>query len=285
MGNERMTGGGCSSLAQSGRVAGSPGLPSQAVENMKKVVFGALFASLSLQAYGAADPFSEVQPALDGLASAAVVAESLTDSGSSPEIEAAALFEPAGQVVPVAADESAAQPLAEEPVTKLDTGNSDAPASEKLAALDVADTALPEPVQGARSTVAVVPEPATLEVVDTGAARQVENPQAVAVVPSESGAPLMLEAEPAAGTAGKTGETGLVVDEQPAGDSRVLLPEPVVAEKKEIAAAGVITAGLEPTKEVVSGLPAREKVEELPYAVLLTILALMGMIPISRRNG
>ncbi|GEM_PF-4735850 len=273
MGYESMTGGGCSSLAQRSRVAGSPGLPSQAIESVQKIVAGALFAAFSLQAYGAAESFSGVQPALDGLASAAVVADNPTEPGALPEVAAIALFEPADQA-PVVVDEPAAQPLAQARVATSDTGNPDAPASETLAALDVADTALPEPVQGTRSTLAVVLDSTALEVVDTGATRQVENPQAEAVVTPDSEAPLALEAESTAGTADRTGQPGLLVDEQP-----------VAAKQKEIPAADAVTAGHEQTKEVVSGLQAREKVEEIPYAVLLTILALMGMIPISRRNG
>ena len=98
-----------------------------------------------------------------------------------------------------------------------------------------------------------------LEVIDTGTSTHVERPQPAA----------------AAG-----------VDDHQASNYQVMSPATSAAEKNEMT--GTVRAeslNISGQTEGVSGEATSGEIVQLPYAVLLAILALMSMIPISRRKG
>jgi len=76
------------------------------------------------------------------------------------------------------------------------------------------------------------------------------------------------------------------VDDHQARNYEVMLPVTDVAAKNEMTGAvGTETGNKSGQTEGVSGDAASGEIIQLPYAVLLAILALMSMIPISRRKG
>ena len=127
--------------------------------------------------------------------------------------------------------------------------------------------------------VSIVPlDSAALEVVDTGISKQVQKPQPAAVVSADAESPAALEAG--------VNTAAARVDDHQARNYNVLLPATDVAAKNEMTGAvGAETGNKSGQTEGVSEDAASGEIIQLPYAVLLAILALMSMIPISRRNG
>jgi len=132
-------------------------------------------------------------------------------------------------------------------------------------------------------------EPASLKVVDTGASKQVQKPQPAAIVSADAESPAALEAGVNISISGETGKLNTAaarVDDYQARNYNVMLPATDVAEKNEMTGAVVAETGSKSGQtEGVFGGAVSEGVIQLPYAVLLAILALISMIPISRRNG
>jgi len=126
----------------------------------------------------------------------------------------------------------------------------------------------------------IVPlDSASLQVVDTGTSKQVQKTQPAAVVPADT-------ESPAAGEAGELNTAAARVDDHQARNYEVMLPVTDVAAKNEMTGAvGTETGNKSGQTEGVSGDAASGEIIQLPYAVLLAILALMSMIPISRRKG
>ena len=77
------------------------------------------------------------------------------------------------------------------------------------------------------------------------------------------------------------------VDDHQARNYKVMLPMTTDVTEKNVVTGTVVaeTGNKSGQTEGVSGDAASEEIIQLPYAVLLAVLALMSMIPISRRNG
>ena len=108
-------------------------------------------------------------------------------------------------------------------------------------------------------------------------------------MPADTESPAILEAEVNTSISGEADELNTAaarVDAHQARNYEVMLPAPDVAAKNEMTGAVGTAAGNKSGQtEGVSGDAASGEIIQLPYAVLLAILALMSMIPISRRNG
>ena len=236
------------------------------VEILKKIVRIALLAMLPWNVYAEAEQFPGAQEQLDGLLNAAALVDSPSAVVSSPELAAAVSFEaPAQKPIP---DHQVAMNI-----PGLNTGG-EIPQSEVVS----------------QEPASIVPlDSASLEVVDTGTSKQVQKPQPEAIVSAEAESPAGLEAGINISISGETDELNTAaahVDDHQARNYNVMLPATDTTEKKEITGTVVAETGNKSGQpEGVSGDAASEEIFQLPYAVLLAILALMSMIPISRRNG
>jgi hypothetical protein len=258
MGENDGIGGGYGVRSHSGRAANADGrLMMRAIEILKKIVRITLFAMLPWNVYAEAERLPGAQEQLDGLLNAAA----LVDSPS-----AAVSFEaPAQEPIP---DHQLAMNI-----PGLNTGG-EIPRSEVVS---------PEPAS-------IVPlDSASLEIVDTGTSKQVQKPQPAAVVSADAESPAALEAGVNISISGETDKlntTAARVDDYQAINYKVMLPATDVTEKNVMTGAvGAETGNKSGQTEGVSGDAASEEIIRLPYAVLLAILALISMIPISRRNG
>ncbi len=237
---------------QGGRAANSDSGLVRTIEIFKKIVRIALFAMLPWNAYAEAERFPGVQVQLDGLVNAAAPVDNPPVDNPSAAVSFKA---PAQAAFP---DHQLAMNI---------------PGSNIAGEIPVS----------------IVPlDSASLEVVDTGTSKQVQKPQPAAVVSADAESPAALEAEANISILAEADELSTVaarVDDQ-ARNYNVMLPATDVAEKNEMTGAVVAETGSKSGQtEGVSGEAVSEGVIQLPYAVLLAILALISMIPISRRNG
>ncbi len=247
MGKNGYIGGGYGVRSHSGRAANSDGRLIRAIEIFKKIVRITLFAMLPWNVYAEAEQFPGAQEQLDRLLNAAALVDSPF---------AAVSFE-----APV-----------QEPIP------------DHQVAMNILDSntggKIPQSEVVSRESTSVVPlDSASLEVVDTGTSKQVQKPQPAAVVSVDAESPAALEA-------GVNTRISAEADDQ-ARNYNFMLPATDVAEKTEMTGAVVttVTGNKSGQPEGVSRDAASEEIIQLPYAVLLAILALMSMIPISRRNG
>ncbi len=160
--------------------------------------------------------------------------------------------------------------------------------NQELASLDVVDTGVSKQVQNLQSAPIVPLGTPSLEVVDTGTSRQVQKLQPAAVVSADTEASAALESEVNVSTSGEADELNSAaarVDDHQVKIYRVMLPMTDVAEKNEIAGVVAETAKKNGPLGDASGSAVSEEAIHLPYAVLLAILALISMATVSRRNG
>ena len=250
------------------------------MKNMRQIGLIALFATLPWSTFAAAERFPGVQTQLKELAdstpltdtSSAISALELgvADSFESTTVQEQALNQ-AGMNVPESSS----------PEAVADGENSQGKVvSQELASLDVVDTGTLNPVQNSQT--------ASLEVVDTGALRQVENQQSAAeIVSTDAEDAAVLQSGMGTSEAGELNNTVAArVDDRQARNYKVMLPVNAAAkinESMDAVVAETDTGNGQP--EDVSGGAASEETIQLPYAVLLAILALMSMIPVARRKG
>ncbi len=239
------------------------------IRKMGRVV---LFAMLPWNVYAAADRFPGAQMQLDGLVNAAA----LVDSPSAAVSFEAPAQEPMSDQAELIIPED----------TSLDVNaGGEIPHSEvvdqELASLEVVDLQ-PAPI--------VPLDTASLEVVDTGTSRQVQKPQPAAVVSADTEASAALESEVNVSTSGEADELNTAaarIDDHQVKNYKVMLPMADLVEKNEMAGTVVAAAAARKNEppEDASGGAASEEMIQLPYAVLLAILALISMVPVARRNG
>ena len=234
---------------QGGRAANSDTGLVRTIRILKKIVRIALFAMLPWNVYAEAERFPGAQVQLDGLVNTAAPVD---------KPPAAVSFKaPAQETIP---DHQLAMNI---------------PGLEKTAG---------------EIPVSIVPlDSASLEVVDTGSSKQVQKPQPAAVVPADAESPAALEAGVNISISAEADELNTAaarVDDHQAKNYKVMLPATDVAAKNEMKGAVGAEAGNKTGQtEGVSGDAVNGEIIQLPYAVLLAILALISMIPISRRNG
>ena len=237
---------------QRGRAASCGSGLERTIEILKKIVRIALFAMLPWNVYAEAERFPGVQVQLDGLVNAAAPVN---------------------------------RPPVDNPYSAV---SFKAPAQEAIPGHQLAIN-IPGEVVSQKPASIVPLDLASLEVVDTGTAKQVQKPQPAAVVPAGAESPAALEAGGNTSISGEADELNTAaarVDDHQARNYKVMLPATGVAAKNEMTGAVVAETGNKSGQpEGVSGDAASEEIIQLPYAVLLAILALMSMIPISRRNG
>ena len=260
-------GGGYGVRFHSGRATNSGSGLTRAIKISKKIALIALFVTLPCSAYAEVERFPGAQVQLDGLINAAALVDSPSVAVSSPELEAVVSFK---------------APPAQEPIPDHQVA---------MNILDInAGGEVPQSKVVSQESASIVPlNSASLEVVDTGTSKQVQKPQPEAIVSAEAESPATLETGVNISISGETDELNTAaahVDDHQARNYNVMLPAIDTTEKKEITNAVVAETGNKSGQpEGVSGDAASEEIFQLPYAVLLAILALMSMIPISRRNG
>ena len=210
---------------------------------IKRIVGIVLFASLSWNAYAADGRFPGVVAQLDGLANAVGTPGNASAVVSPPEPGVAIGFETSA---------------------RKGTGLDKKAANPELISLNVVD---PVPVVHLGAV--------SLDVVDTGTSKQVQNPQTVAAAPSYVEAPVVPESRKYTNTLREVNELNTdaapVVDQQ-VRNYKLMLPATDVAQKN-----------VQP--EELQGSTAGKEPVRLPFSVLLAILALISMIPVARRNG
>jgi len=264
MDEKKLGGIGCGVRFRCGSSTISSGRPLKTTGFARKIAWTALFATLSCStAYAADERFSEVHVQLDGLVNAVDTLGSSAIVASSPKLDAAVSFE-----APV------------QDGTGLDVNASGEYArseNQELASLDIVD---PAPI--------VPLDTVSLEVVDTGTSKQVQNPQAVVAVPADVEATVAPKSEVFSSVPGSNelNAGAIPVDDQRARNYRLMLPATDVVQENVIADSVVKEPGknngqLEEVQESTTG----EETTQLPFAVLLAMLALISMIPVARRNG
>ncbi len=256
-----------------GRAARYDGGRVKTIKFVKRVVLAAVLIMSPWYAYAEAERFAGVQEQLSGLVSA--------DAGFEAPAQEAIHLDQTEVIVPKGAslDVSAGG-------GSVQGGN----VGQALASLDAAvDIGASRHVQNPQPGSIVSRDAASLEVVDTGVARHVQNPQPAAAMYPDAEVPVAREIEETISTLHETDE--LNADAASGGDQsarnyELMLPITDVAEKSEMTRAVVAaTEKANGQAEDVSGSAASSEAIDLPFAVLLAILALMSMIPISRRNG
>ena len=265
---------GCDVQIYGGRAAHSGGRLVKTKKIAKRVVLTALLMVSPWYAYAEAERFAGVQEQLSGLVNA--------DAGFAA---------PAQEAIPLDQAEVVVSKNAGQDVSAGGESAQSGIANQELASLDpVAGIRRPGHIQNSQTVSIVSRDAASLEVVDTGAARNIQNPQPAAVMSPDVEIPVAGEVEGSISTSYET--EGLNTDAASGGDKGArnyqrMLPVTGVAEKNEVTRAVVATAEQKNARaEEVSGSTAASKETiDLPFAVLLAILALMSMIPISRRNG
>jgi len=257
---------------------------------MRQIGLIAVFASLPWSAFAAAERFPGVQMQLEELSDAAPLADT-SSAVSTLELDVADSFESATVHEQVPNQAGVIVPESHSPEAVADGENSQGKVvSQELASLDVVDTGTLNPVQNPQTAPVVPMDTASLEVVDTGTLRQVENQQPAAeVVSTDAEDAVVLQSgmdTSAPGEAGELNTDAAHVDDRQARNYKVMLPVNAVAEKNEGTDAVVAETGTgNGQPEVASGGAASEEIIQLPYAVLLAILALMSMITVARRKG
>jgi len=259
-------GGGYGVRFHSGRATNSDGRLMRTIKILKKIIRTTLFVMLPWNVYAEAERFPGAQEQSDGLLNAAALVDSPSAVVSSPELAAAVSFEaPAQKPIP---DHQLAMNI-----PGLNTGG-EIPQSEVVS----------------QEPASIAPlDSASLEVIDTGTSKQVQKPRPAAIVSADAESPAALETGVNISISGEADELNTAaarVDDHQARNYKVMLPTTDVTEKNVVTGAVVAETGNKSGQtEGVSGDAASEEIIQLPYAVLLAVLALMSMIPISRRNG
>ncbi len=259
------------------------------IEITKRIVLTALFVMLPAYAYAEAERFPGVQDQLDGLVQTDVLVDSSTAVENSTELYAAASFEaPAQETI----SDQAEMIVLESAGLDVSTGGGSAQsgiANQELASLDaVVDIGASRRIQDPQPVSIISRDSASLEVVDTGVARNVQNPQPAAVVSLDAEDPVAREIEETSALheADELNAGAVSGDDQGARNYQLMLPVTDVAENNEVKIDVVAATGTKNGQvEDISVSAVSNKLNELPYAFVLVILALMSMIPIARRNG
>ncbi len=265
----------------SGKAANSGSWIVRTIEILKKIVRIALFAMLPWNVYAEAERFPGAQVQLDGLVNAAAPVDNPPVDNPSAAVSFKA---PAQEAIPdhqLAMNIPDVNTTGEIPQSEV--------VSQEPASPDVVDAGALKQIQNPQPASIVPLDSASLEVVDTGTSRQVQKPQPAAVIAVDAESPAALEAGVNISISGEADELNTAaarVDDHQARNYKVMLPATGVVEKNETTGAVVAETGKKSGQtEGASGGAANEEIIKLPYAVLLAILALMSMIPISRRNG
>jgi len=249
---------------------------------ISKMSLTVLIAMLSGLAIAEAERFPGVQVQLEQIAGDTAATQN-SSVVNTPKLDAAESFETSGEE-PVPDQTEIIIPDASSLDVKADDEN---PRSEvvnqELASLDVVDTGVLKQIQNPQQVSVIPLSSASLEVVDTGISRQVQKPQPVAVEPLDA-------------AEGNESTPGVAADElntaaaregsHQAESYKVISPVADAKEKDQIAGTVVTETGNKnvPIEDASGGVVGDETVQP-PYAILLVLLALMSMITVSRRNG
>jgi len=204
------------------------------------------------------------------------------------EIDTPASFEaPVGELIAGHAENSDSGVVSESVITVSEKVQSEF-VDQELASLDVVDTGVLRQIQNPQPSSILPREATSLDVIDTGTSKQVQNPQSAAtVLPNTEESSAVIESENVS-TKVETEELGTGVasmDDHQARNYKVMLPVTDLANKNEVTSTVSEIVKNNGRSEVASGGVASEEAVGLPYAVLLAILALMSMIPVARRKG
>lgn len=158
-------------------------------------------------------------------------------------------------------------------------------AQRSTASLEVTDTGTSKQVLDTQPAAIVARDSTSLEVVDTGVSRLIESPQAGTEVPAAD-VEVPVAAEAGTNSAAEWADVQSPAASDVATESAglVLAGTSILAKNEMTGTTAVAWKGNDQPEDGL-GSPAGSENIELPYAVLLAILALMSMIPISRRNG
>jgi len=264
-------------LFHNSRVVNLDHCPMKKLEYMVKISLAVVFAMLSWSALAAT-----------GLADAGA----LTDSAATvslPELDGAVSFDVTAVQEPVVNQVGTIVPENNIPGTEAGVESSQGKIiDQELASLDVVDTGVLRPVQNPQHTQVVPMDSTSLEVVDTGVLRQVENPQPAekAVFTAAENTAVLQSSENVSAPGEADGLNAKAVGDHQAKNYKIMLPMASAVEKNTGMDAVVAGTGAETGQpESASASATSEEMFHLPYAVLLAILALMSMIPVARRKG